>query len=168
MAVPPGGAFGAAFVSNLEQIKRSWYMFYFQHPLADMVVPANDLAFIDMLWRDWSPTYDGTIDAENCKKSLRDPAHLAAALGYYRATIGAGPRDPRYDEIQAKSSNQLEQPLLYLHGANDGCIGVEVAESVASLSPWVRTEIVAGAGHFLQLEQPEVVNRHIIEWVTAR
>ena len=29
-----------------------------------MVVPANDLAFIDMLWRDWSPGYDGAIDSE--------------------------------------------------------------------------------------------------------
>ena len=30
--------------------KRSWYMFFFQHPLADLVVAANDLAFVDMLW----------------------------------------------------------------------------------------------------------------------
>lgn len=168
MAVPPGGAFGAAFVSNLDQIKRSWYMFYFQHPLADMVVPSNDLAFIDLLWRDWSPGYDGATDAENCKKSLRDPAHLAAALGYYRATIGAGPRDPRYDAIQAKAQAELSQPVLYLHGADDGCIGAEVAESVRTFSPQVRTEIVQGAGHFLQLEQPAIVNRHIIDFVTAR
>ncbi|MFN5603241.1 MAG: alpha/beta fold hydrolase, partial [Actinomycetes bacterium] len=37
-AVPPGNAVGMAFVTNLAQIKRSWYMFFFQHPLADMVV----------------------------------------------------------------------------------------------------------------------------------
>lgn len=168
MAVPPGSAFGAAFVSNLDQIKRSWYMFYFQHPLSDMVVPSNDLAFIDMLWRDWSPGYDGAVDAENCKASLRDPAHLSAALGYYRATIGAGPRDPRYDAIQAKSQTELTQPVLYLHGANDGCIGVEIAESVRVHSPWVTVEIIPGAGHFLQLEQPGIVNRRIVEWLTAR
>ena len=27
--------------------------------------------------------------------------------------------------------------------------------------------VVAGAGHFLQLEQPDVVNRLIVDWVTA-
>ena len=92
MAVPPGAAMGMSFATNLEQTKRSWYMFYFQHPLSDMVVPANDLAYIDMLWRDWSPGYDGAVDSENCKACLRDPAHMAAALGYYRATLGTGAR----------------------------------------------------------------------------
>ena len=167
MAVPPGPAFGAAFVGNLAQIKRSWYMFYFQHPLADMVVPSNDLAFVDMLWRDWSPGYPGDADAENCKVCLRDPAHLAAALGYYRATIGTGPRDARYDAIQAAGGGQLTQPTLYLHGSNDGCIGVEVAEACRAMSPWVDVRIIDGAGHFLQLEKPAEVNSAIIEWVTA-
>ena len=51
-AVPPGNAVGVAFLTNLAQIKRSWYMFFFQHPFADMVVGANDLAYIDMLWND--------------------------------------------------------------------------------------------------------------------
>lgn len=167
MAVPPGPAFGAAFIGNLDQIKRSWYMFYFQHPLADMVVPANDLAFIDMLWRDWSPGYDGSTDAENCKTCLRDPQHLAAALGYYRATIGAGPRDPRYDAIQAASQAELPRPTLYLHGSSDGCIGREVADSVPAMSPWVTVRIIEGAGHFMQLEKPDEVNDAVVHWVTA-
>ena len=51
MAVPPGGAIGMSFLTNLQQIKRSWYMFFFQSPLADLVVPGADLAFIDMLDR---------------------------------------------------------------------------------------------------------------------
>ena len=38
MAVPPGGAIGMSFLTNLQQIKRSWYMFFFQSPLADLVV----------------------------------------------------------------------------------------------------------------------------------
>jgi pimeloyl-ACP methyl ester carboxylesterase len=73
MSVPPGPAMGAAFIGSLEQAKKSWYMFYFQHPLSDLVVPANDLAFIDMLWRDWSPDLDGALDAQNCKTCLREP-----------------------------------------------------------------------------------------------
>ncbi|MEY2966411.1 MAG: hypothetical protein RLY50_461 [Actinomycetota bacterium] len=168
MAVPPGGAMGAAFVSNQDQLKRSWYMFFFQHPLSDVVVPSNDLAFVDMLWRDWSPGHDGAADAENCKACLRDPAHTAAALGYYRATLGAGPRDARYDEIQALGSGPLTQPTLYLHGADDGCIGAEVAEASRAMNPWSRVEIVEGAGHFLQLEKPEIVNALVVDWVTAR
>lgn len=168
MAVPPGSAMGAAFVTNQNQLKRSWYMFFFQMPLADLVVPSNDLSFIDMLWRDWSPNYSGEQDAENCKSCLRDPAHLQAALGYYRATLGNGPRDDRYDAIQSGGSGELTQPTLYLHGADDGCIGREVAESVSTLAPWATVSIVEGAGHFLQLEKPDEVNRLIIDWITAK
>ena len=168
MAVPPGGAMGAAFVGNLEQIKRSWYMFWFQHPLSDIVVPANDLAFIDMLWRDWSPGHDGAADAENCKAALRDPANIAAALGYYRSNLGAGPRDAKYDAIQAAGGGELPQPTLYIHGADDGCIGREVAESLGVFAPWATLAIVEGAGHFLQLEKPTEVNKLVVDWVTQR
>jgi pimeloyl-ACP methyl ester carboxylesterase len=168
MAVPPGAAMGMSFATNLEQTKRSWYMFYFQHPLSDMVVPANDLAFIDMLWRDWSPGYDGAIDSENCKACLRDPAHMSAALGYYRATLGTGARSEKYDVIQAAGGGELTQPTLYLHGSNDGCIGTEVAELARAMSPWAEVKIVEGAGHFMQLEKPAEVNKLIIDWITAK
>lgn len=167
MAVPPGGAMGAAFVGNLAQAKRSWYMFYFQHPLSDLVVPANDMAFIDMLWADWSPGFAAAEDITNVKNCLRDPAHMSAALGYYRATLGAGARTPEYDAIQAAGGGELPQPTLYLHGRNDGCIGIEVAESVRTMCPWASVQIIEGAGHFMQLEKPAEVNKAIIDWVTA-
>ena len=39
------------------QMLKSWYIFFFQSPLADAVVPMDDYAVIDTLWRDWSPGY---------------------------------------------------------------------------------------------------------------
>ncbi len=166
MAVPPGPAVGMAFVTNLAQVQRSWYMFFFQHALSDFVVAANDLAFIDMLWSQWSPGYDATVDLANTKASLRDPANLTAALGYYRATLGDGYKDPALDEIQAAGQAWPTQPHLYLQGRNDGCIGAEVAEATAAMAPPnVVVEFIEDAGHFLHLEQPAVVNARIIEFL---
>ncbi|MFZ4720331.1 MAG: alpha/beta fold hydrolase [Ilumatobacteraceae bacterium] len=167
MAVPPGGAIAMAFLTDLAQVKRSWYMFFFQHPLSDLVVPGNDLAFIDMLWADWSPGYDATEDLGYVKAALRDPANLQAALGYYRATIGAGLKDPALDAAQAATGAVPPQPTLYLHGRNDGCIGVSLAELTASMAPaHLTVEIVDGAGHFLHLERPDVVNARIVEFLS--
>ena len=167
MAVPPTAALGMAFVQNLEQIKKSWYMFFFQHGLADLVVGANNHAFIEMLWRDWSPGYDASFDLESIRKSLADPKNLQAALGYYRATLGDGYRDPKLSELQNQMASGVpSQPLLYLHGANDGCIGVDVVESAKKIAPAnVKFEVVEAAGHFLQLEQPKVVNKLICDFL---
>jgi pimeloyl-ACP methyl ester carboxylesterase len=168
MAVPPGPALGAAFVGNLAQIQRSWYMFFFQHGLSNHVVAANDLAFIDMLWSQWSPGFDAREDLAHVKSALRASENLMAALGYYRATLGDGKRDPELAALQQRMGGEYPpQPLLYLHGKNDGCVGLEVAEAARAMSPaHVRYEMVANAGHFMQLEQPQRVNELILGFVT--
>src|SRR5688572_26224092 len=51
-SVPPPATVAQAFFSY-DQLQRSWYMFFFQSPLADLAVPMDDLAFIDRLWQDW-------------------------------------------------------------------------------------------------------------------
>jgi pimeloyl-ACP methyl ester carboxylesterase len=167
-AVPPAGAVGQAFLTYA-QLHRSWYMFFFQTPFADFVVPMDDLAFIDHLWEDWSPGYDASQDLPAVKDALRDPAHLAAALGYYRATIGGTGTVPEYQPHEDAIALTPPQPHLYLHGRNDGCMGVEVAElSEPFLTvPGSRLEIIEEAGHFLQLEQPDQVNALILDFLKA-
>jgi pimeloyl-ACP methyl ester carboxylesterase len=168
MAVPPAGAVGAGFM-QYRQLRKSWYMFFFQHGLSDVVVPMDDLAFIDALWADWSPGYDASEDLVHVKDALRDPANLAAALGYYRATLGGVGVDPALDPVQAAGAAPTAQPTLYLHGRTDGCMGVELAEAAGPFLSSVgsRLEIVDGAGHFLHLEKPDEVNRLVVDFLTG-
>ena len=166
-AVPPQAAIAEAFFTY-DQLQRSWYMFFFQSPLADMAVPVDDLAFIDRLWADWSPGYEATEDLGHVKDCLRDPANLTAALGYYRATIGSGARSPELDAIEATAAaGPPPQPTLYLHGVDDGCMGIELADRAASIlgSDGSRVERVDGTGHFLHLEAPDRVNGLILDFL---
>ena len=168
-AVPPQAAIAEAFFSY-DQLQRSWYMFFFQHGLADMVVGMDDLAFIDGLWADWSPGYEATEDLAHVKDCLRDPANLTAALGYYRATIGSGARSPELDALEASAAaGPPPQPTLYLHGVDDGCMGIDLADRAASLltSNGSRMERVDGTGHFLHLEAPDRVNDLIADFLAA-
>jgi pimeloyl-ACP methyl ester carboxylesterase len=168
MAVPPAGAVAGGFMTYA-QLKRSWYMFFFQHALADMVVGMGDLAFIDGLWADWSPGYAASEDLAHVKDALRDPANLAAAIGYYRATLGTVGVDPSLDAVQAKGGEVTAQPTLYLHGRTDGCMGIEVAETAPAFltSSGSRMEVVDDAGHFLHLERPDVVNQLVVDFITG-
>lgn len=167
MAVPIAGAMGQMFLSY-DQIKRSFYMFFFQGPLADFVVSANDLEFIARLWQDWSPGYDAAEDVDHVRAALGNQANLTAALGYYRAALNPMQNSPDLNAEQNATAGIPTQPTLYLHGADDGCIGVGVADATAPLlAQGSRVEVVEGTGHFLHLEKPDVVGGMIVDFVTA-
>jgi len=170
LAVPHTGAIGAQLFLSPVQAKRSWYMFFFQSPFADLAVPGDDFAFIDLLWRDWSPGYTPDPDFMRAlKDTLGAPGSTDAALGYYRALFQPERQDPALADVQSKAFAPVPVPTLYLHGETDGCMGVELVDASA-LAPFfpagIDVDIVPGAGHFLHLERPAAVNPRIVEFVS--
>ena len=179
LAVPPA-ALDPVLFSDYEQHKRFFYLFLFRDPagFADALVASDGMSFLDRLWRDWSPGYDAGEDLAPVKESLREPANLAAAIGYYRAAAagssggspeiaGSSPQTDRYAAEEQAAGRQAPQPTLYLHGAADGCIRVELARGAERLlAPSSRMAVIEDAGHFLQLEKPGEVNEHILSWIS--
>jgi pimeloyl-ACP methyl ester carboxylesterase len=171
LAVPPA-ALDEVLFSDYGQLRRFFYLFMFRDPagLAEAMVARDGMAFLDRLWRDWSPGFQPGEHLVQVKQCLRQPANLAAALGYYRAAgaAGEGAGTPaRYAAQQQAAGCQPPQPTLYLHGARDGCIGVELARGTERLlAPSSRMIVVDDAGHFLHLEKPSAVNDHILSWVS--
>ena len=168
IAVPPA-ALDERLFSDYAQLKRFFYLFFMRTPRAESVIAADDMAFLDRLWGDWSPGYDASEDLRNAKRCLRDPQSLAAAIAYYRAdepgSQAAGAPDP-YAAEHAALLRTAPQPTLYLHGARDGCIDVELVVDVERhLAAGSRMEVIDDAGHFLQLERPGAVNERILAWV---
>jgi pimeloyl-ACP methyl ester carboxylesterase len=139
---------------------RSWYSYLFQLPVAEQVVAADGLAFLDRLWADWSPGYDAAGDLVRVKRSLAAPEHLRAAIRYYRDTPS---------ELRAPGTSEplpADLPFLYLHGGDDGCIGSDVLERAAPYFPaGAEVDTFEGAGHFLHLEQPDAFNARVLRFL---
>lgn len=167
MAVPHRTV-GLALATSYDQQRRSWYMFFFQSIFAEAAVAANDYAFLDRLWADWSPGWKPEAeDREALRVCFRTPGVLAAALGYYRATFDPVKQDPALaaDQMRA-SAGDVPVETLYLHGRDDGCIGVEVSHGMEAAYPCgLRKRIVDDAGHFLHLERPRLVNDAILDFL---
>lgn len=171
MSVPHPALLAARMLTTPAQLKRSWYMFFFQLPLAGMAVSAGDFALVDTLWRDWSPGFEPPADhLRGVKEALAAPGGLDAALGYYRHLWDTTRHDPRLTTVQGAANGWVPVPTLYLHGAEDGCIGADIADidAMKSLFPaGVEAEVYPGLGHFLHLEDPARVNGRIVEFLTA-
>lgn len=82
MAVPPA-ALDEAQLGDFDQLKRSFYMFLCLVPEIEDFVLAEDMAFLDGLWSEWSPGYDHAADLAYVRKALADRSNMSAALGYY-------------------------------------------------------------------------------------
>lgn len=169
LALPYGGM-GSALMTNWAQQKRSWYIFFFQSLLADMAVPHDDFAFIDHLWKDWSPGWDYPAEEMRAlKDTLAQPGVLAAALGYYRTSLNPERQDPALASLQARIGREpIQVPTLNIHGALDGCIGVEFSQNIEAFFPaGLINCVIDNGGHFLHQEQPDQVNRLILDFLQS-
>jgi len=165
LAIPPLGAVqGAPLRLAPGQLRMSWYTLFNQLP----ALPERTVdRWLPRLWRDWSPGYDATLDVDLVRAAWPTRAHVAAAVGYYRA-VRAPWRVPAAYRDWARTLNGVPTlPQLVLHGEDDGAMQVGYARHAATrLPPSATFELVANAGHFLQLEQPELVNELVSDFIS--
>lgn len=168
-AVPYGNTLRQAWITDPGQQRMSWYVFFFQMPIAEQAVAHDNYAFIDKLWRDWSsPGWEcPREEMEALKETLAKPGVLSAALGYYRSLFDAARRLPALDHIQKSIGRELiHVPTLYIHGEMDGCISAPLSQGMETFFPaGLRRVIIPGAGHFAHQEKPDEFNRIVLEFL---
>ena len=169
VSVPHGISVGASFLSDGNQQRKSWYMFFFQLPIADLAVPNNNFEFINRLWTDWSPNWSEYKPyADNSIKVLSKDNVLSKALAYYRCTFQESLQTERINSLTSELSTQkIKVPSLYLHGENDGCIGHDLSEGMGNFFEDLEIKILPNCGHFLHLEKPDEVNQVILNFLSS-
>jgi pimeloyl-ACP methyl ester carboxylesterase len=164
LAVPPLGALQDLDVRLLlKQAPHSWYILFNQLPF---LPERTHERLVRKLWRDWSPGYDAREDLRHVLAAMAQPGHGSAPFDYYRALTKPWTTPEVYRPWQATLMSLPVRPLLYLHGADDGCMEAAYADKASeTLGDRVEAHVVADCGHFLQVEQPEVVNQLITSFI---
>jgi pimeloyl-ACP methyl ester carboxylesterase len=173
MSVPPSAAFrplgrvpdrGRLARQLPHQLLRSWYIIYFQLPW----LPERSASWVvPLLWRRWSPGYRAADeDLRHVDAAIGTPESWQAALGPYRATIRNTPPPARYAKLNRLWTEVPVLPSLYLHGRDDGCMTSAFTHWAEKVLPaGSEVAVVAHAGHFLQLEQPDKVAQLILAFI---
>jgi pimeloyl-ACP methyl ester carboxylesterase len=150
-----------------KQARMSWYVIYQQVPwLSERTL----MRVIPRLWRDWCPKgYDAGDDLARVRAALPDVAHRRAAISYYRHQMPLRKPAPPYRELHADwTRNPPRIPMLFVHGQDDGAFDARLAViSTAALPAGSRCELIATAGHFIHLDQPDRVHQLISSYLSG-
>ncbi|MHC9292250.1 alpha/beta fold hydrolase [Mycobacterium sp. LTG2003] len=174
MSVPPAASFrplgrvadsGKLAKQLPRQLLRSWYMLYFQLPW----LPERSASWVvPRLWRQWSPGFNAAEDVRHVDAAIGAPERWRAAIGYYRAMLRWTTPPAAYAKLHEHWLSAPVLPTLYLHGTDDGCAAPDYARWVRDILPdGSAVGIVERAGHFMQLDQPDVVAGRILDFIDS-
>jgi pimeloyl-ACP methyl ester carboxylesterase len=151
-----------ALRSDLEQVRMSSYMAFFQVPK----VPENRLVAGDLvselLHRWGGPGFPDEETERRCREAMAIPGAAHCALEYYRWAFRSRLR-PSGSRFLKLLSAGVHVPVLQLHGERDGCLKVSTAEESGRWAhAGYRFEVLNGVGHFPHQEAPTKVTELLL------
>jgi epoxide hydrolase 4 len=142
------------------QLRRSWYMLFFQLPwLPERAVAAHGWAALRRIFEDARPGAFTAADVERYVEAWSKPGAIRAMINYYRAALRQNPwrTESRMRPIAA--------PTLVIFGERDRHLRHELAEPYpADVPNLVRVARLPEASHWVNQDQPEQVAELLIDF----
>ena len=163
MNVPHPAVMSGQLGRNWAQLRKSWYMFFFQLPgVPERAMTANDARAIRNAFHGMA------IDKSNFSKDVLDryakdaqrPGAIRGMVNWYRAAfrLGGKLRGPW---------PVIETPTLIVWGEEDAALGVELLDGTDAHVRDLTIERLPKVSHWVQQEAPEKVNAILSEWLAA-
>ena len=161
MNVPHGAVMMKHLRSNFSQMRKSWYMLFFQIPLLpEFLSKLKNWAWLSRaLKKSARPDTFTESDIKQYKAAWSQPGAMRAMLNWYRAFVRKPPPMPANPRIRV--------PTLLIWGVNDIALGKEMAQPSIDLCDNGRLEFIEEATHWVQHDTPDKVNTLIKEFLNA-
>lgn len=144
------------------QVRKSWYIFFFQLPwLPEYVLSRNHANEIGRMLRGAALQKQVFSRAETARyqAAMSKPGAIRAALAYYRQLFRRGLRTYRRRNLQVRA------PTLLIWGEQDIALDIALTRDLDCWVPDLRVTYVARSGHWVQQEQPEEVNLAVLAFL---
>ena len=160
----PHPALFAEGIKTPQQMLRSWYAFAFQIPwLPEFILQLNDYQAIASMLK--GTAIDKNAFSESDLNAYKDSAAkrgaLTAMINYYRCGLKYA------SEIEQKQWQIIDVPTLTIWGEEDIALGKELTYGTDRYVRNWQVKYIPNCSHWVQQEQPELVNRYIREFISS-
>ncbi|MBG1269695.1 alpha/beta fold hydrolase [Nostoc sp. WHI] len=145
---------------TLEQLLRSSYIFIFQLPwIPELLLQSLDYQVIETVFKDTAVNKSAftKADIDAYKNAAAKRGALTRMLNYYRNIF--------QQRILNQNWGVLQVPTLMIWGENDTVLGKELTYDTAAYVRDFQIKYIPNCGHWVQEEQPELVNQYMREFL---
>jgi epoxide hydrolase 4 len=144
---------------DFEQLRRSWYAFFFQLPwLPEIAMRADNWRGAQRALRGSGKLHTFTNeDIEKYKEAWSQPGAMTAMLNWYRAAA-------RYP-LSASKEMRIRVPTLMMWGMKDVALSHRLARPSMDYCAEGRLLFFPDATHWIQREEADEVNQHLLELI---
>jgi pimeloyl-ACP methyl ester carboxylesterase len=145
---------------SLKQMRKSWYIFFFQLPwLPEALLRVNNWQRALALLHGSRSDAFTPADFDQYRQAWSQPSAITAMINWYRAMIQKRRvklPDPR-----------VHVPVLVIWGKQDVALSFEMAQPSVDLCDDGRLVVFEHASHWVQHDEPERVNELLLEFVNS-
>lgn len=146
---------------SLDQLRRSWYMFFFQIPfLPEAILRNNDCEYlVKGLTFGSQPGSFTRDDIEIYQQAWWRRDAITSMLNWYRAALQMPPN--------LSSDQRIHIPTLILWGAQDVALSRTMAQPSLDMCDEGKLVFFESSSHWVQHDSAESVNKHLLEFFTT-
>jgi len=144
-----------------QQLLRSSYAFFFQLPvLPELLIQWSDYQALESGFKGMAVNKSAitAADIETYKNAASRRGALTAMLNYYRNA---------FPSVLKQDWSILQVPTLMIWGEEDQALGKELTYGTQEYVQNFQLRYIPNCSHWVQQEQPEVVNRYIREFLAT-
>lgn len=143
------------------QLKKSWYIFFFQLPFfPEKMLLANDAKAVRRAFFDSAANKDrfSRSDLDVYAMAAQRPGAMQAMLNYYRALL-------RYTDDRDPGDALVDVPTLVIWGENDLALDIHLVDGMDQWVTDLTLHRLPGISHWVQQDAPDEVNSIMTDWL---
>ncbi|MEO9601119.1 alpha/beta hydrolase [Parasphingorhabdus sp.] len=150
-------------IRHWHQLKKSWYIFFFQLPwLPEKILGRNSAEPVKNAFSKMAVDKSRFPDAELqvYADAANRPGALRSMINYYRALV-------RTNDVRDNGDGIVDIPTLMIWGEEDTALDIRCTDGTEQWVPDFELHRLPGVSHWVQQEAPEKVNAILREWLAG-